>query len=133
MSMTDPIADFLTHIRNALMRKYATVESPASKVKVEIARVLKAEGFIEDYEILENARGQPRIAVHLKYDETGDPIIRGIQRASRPGLRQHRGYRSMPPVYNGQGISIITTSKGVMSDLDCRQQQVGGEVLAHVW
>lgn len=133
MSMTDPIADFLTHIRNALMRKYATVESPASKVKVEIAKVLKDEGYIEDYEILEDKRGLPRIAVHLKYDRTGDPIIRGIQRASRPGLRQHRGYQNMPPVYNGQGISIVTTSRGVMSDLACREHKVGGEVLAHVW
>lgn len=133
MSMTDPIADFLTHIRNALMRKHASVESPASKIKVEIARVLKDEGFILDWSIFDNEQGLSRIAIDLKYDQDGDSVIRGIQRVSRPGLRRHTGYRALTPVLNGQGIAVVTTSKGVLTDLSCREQKVGGEVLCHVW
>ncbi len=125
MSMTDPIADFLTHIRNALLRKHASVESPASKIKAEIARVLKEEGFIEDWSVFNNERGLPRIAIDLKYDKDGDSVIRGLQRVSRPGLRRHVGYRHMPAVLNGQGIAVVTTSEGVLTDLSCREQQDG--------
>ena len=133
MSMTDPIADFLTHIRNALMRKHALVESPSSKIKAEIARVLKEEGFILDWNMSEDERGLPRIAVGLKYDENGESVIRGIKRISRPGLRRHEGCQEMRPVHNGQGIAVITTSKGLMTDFDCREQKIGGEVICHVW
>jgi small subunit ribosomal protein S8 len=131
--MTDPVADFLTHIRNALMRKHATVDSPSSKLKVEIARVLKAEGFIEDFLTYDNERGHARIEVTLKYDKRGESVIRGLQRISKPGLRRHKGYDGLYPVVNGQGIAIVTTSRGVLTDLACREQKVGGEVLCHVW
>ena len=133
MSMTDPIADFLTHIRNALMRKHATVDSPASKLKVEIARVLKEEGFIEDFLAYNDDKGRSRIEVTLKYDQRGDSVIRGLQRVSRPGLRRHEGYGDIRPVFNGQGVAIVTTSKGVLTDGSCRSQKVGGEVLCEVW
>ncbi len=133
MSMTDPVADFLTHIRNATMRKHATVESPASKLKIELAKVLKQEGFIEDWLSFNSEKGMPRIMVNLKYDEAGDSVLRGIKRISRPGLRRQAGYRDMSPVLAGQGIAIISTSKGMLTDYDCRQQKVGGEVICHVW
>ena len=133
MSMSDPVADFLTHIRNAIMRKHATVDSPSSKLKVEIARVLKDEGFIEDVLTYNDERGRPRIEVTLKYDKHGDSVIRGLKRISTPGLRRHMGYAELPPVLNGQGIAIVTTSKGVRTDLSCRESKVGGEVLCHVW
>ena len=133
MSMTDPIADFLTHIRNALLRKHATVDSPASKLKVEIARVLKEQGFIQEFLAYQNEQGLPRIEVTLKYDKQGESVIRGLQRVSRPGLRRHKGYDKLSPVLNGQGIAILTTSKGVLTDGACRAGKVGGEVLCEVW
>lgn len=133
MSMTDPVADFLTHIRNANMRKHATVESPASKLKVEVAKVLKQEGFIEDWLTFDSEQGKPRITVNLKYDAEGESVLRGIKRISRPGLRLQSGYKKLTPVLAGQGIAIVSTSKGVMTDYECRQQKVGGEVLCHVW
>lgn len=133
MSMTDPVADFLTHIRNATMRKHASVESPSSTFKVAIATVLKKEGFIQEWEVFKSERGHARIRVELKYSEMGDSVIRGIQRVSRPGLRRHMGFEALEPVLNGQGIAIVSTSKGVMSDYDCRKLRVGGEVLCQVW
>ena len=133
MSMTDPVADFLTHIRNATMRRHASVDSPCSKLKVEIARVLKEEGFIAEYTAYTNEGGKSRLSVDLKYDEHGDSVIRGLKRISRPGLRTHAGYSEIKPVYNGQGIAVITTSQGVMTDQACRKHQVGGEVLCHIW
>jgi small subunit ribosomal protein S8 len=133
MSMTDPIADFLTHLRNALMRKHATVDSPSSKLKAQIARVLKEEGFIEDFLTYDDERGLPRIEVSLKYDQRGDSVIRGLARVSRPGLRRHKGYAELHPVVNGQGIAIVTTSKGLMTDAACREKKVGGEVLCQIW
>ncbi len=133
MSMTDPIADFLTHIRNALMRKHASVASPASRIKTDIARVLKEEGFIDDWSVFDDERGHARIRVELRYDHNGDSVIRGIKRISRPGLRNHAGFAKLAPVLSGQGIAIVTTSKGLLTDLACREQKVGGEVLCHVW
>ncbi|HEX7927489.1 MAG TPA: 30S ribosomal protein S8 [bacterium] len=133
MSMTDPIADFLTHIRNAIMRKHATVESPSSKLKEEIAKVLKREGFIEDFSQSKTAKGHPQLVVTLKYDNKGTSVIRGLKRVSSPGLRRHAGFGKMRPVLNGQGVAIVTTSKGVMTDFECRDQKVGGEVICHVW
>ena len=131
--MTDPVADFLTRIRNATMRKHASVESPASKLKIEIAKVLKQEGYIEDWMPFESDRVLPMMSVNLKYDEAGECAMRGIRRVSKPGLRKQSGYRQLMPVWNGQGISIISTSKGLLSDYDCRKQKVGGEVLCEVW
>jgi small subunit ribosomal protein S8 len=133
MSMTDPIADFLTRIRNATMRKHAQVEIPASNVKIEIAKVLKQEGFIEDWLTFDSEQGLPRIVVNLKYDEGGESVLRGIKRISRPGLRWQAGYRDLTPVLSGQGVAIVSTSKGVLADYQCREQKVGGEVLCQVW
>lgn len=133
MSMTDPIADFLTHIRNALMRKHASVASPASRIKADIARVLKEEGFINDWSVFDDDNGKPRIRVELRYDRHGDSVIRGLKRVSRPGLRKHAGCEELVPVLNGQGIAIVTTSKGLLTDLACREQKVGGEVLCQIW
>jgi small subunit ribosomal protein S8 len=133
MSMTDPIADFLTHLRNALMRKHATVDSPSSKIKVEIARVLKEEGFIADYLTYDDERGHARIEVTLKYDAGGESVIRGLERVSKPGLRRHKGYGDLQPIWNGQGVAILTTSRGVLTDNACRAQKIGGEVLCQVW
>lgn len=133
MSMTDPIADFLTHIRNAILRKHASVESPASKLKEEIAKVLKREGFIEDYGRSKSAKGHPQLVVTLKYDAKGTSVIRGLKRISTPGLRKHAGIGALKPVLSGQGVAILSTSKGVLTDFECRDQKVGGEVICHVW
>ncbi len=133
MSMTDPVADFLTHIRNAVMRKHATVESPASNLKIEIAKVLKREGFVEDWMTFKSEAGHPRILVNLKYDQAGESVLRGLKRISKPGLRRQAGYRDLAPVLNGQGIAIVSTSSGVLADYECREKKVGGEVLCHIW
>ena len=133
MSMTDPIGDFLTRMRNAIQRKHATVESPSSQLKEHIADVLKKEGFIENWQASRSERGLPRIVVTLKYDDKGASVIRGLKRVSTPGLRRHKGFSELAPVLNGQGIAIVSTSKGVLSDFDCRDQKVGGEVICHVW
>lgn len=131
--MTDPIADFLTRIRNAIQRKHATVEMPSSRLKEEIAKVLKREGFIEDYSAVRTPAGLPRLVVTLKYDAGGASVIRGLKRVSTPGLRRHAGFAKLRPVLNGQGVAILTTSKGVLTDFECRDQKVGGEVICHVW
>jgi len=133
MAMTDPVADFLTRMRNAMMRRHPTVECDGSKIKLEIAKILKKEGFIEDFRSFKTDRGLPRLEVNLKYDPNGESAIRGLKRVSSPGLRRHTGYRNLHAVYSGQGVAIITTSKGMMTDFDCREQKVGGEVICHVW
>ena len=133
MSMTDPVADFLTRVRNATMRRHATVECEASKIKQEIAKILKKEGFVTDWRNFKNEQGHSRLELQLKYDRNGESVIRGLRRVSTPGLRRHEGYRDLKPVYSAQGIAIVTTSKGLLTDFDCREQKIGGEVLCHVW
>lgn len=133
MAMTDPVADFLTRMRNAVMRRHATVECEASRLKLEIAKILQKEGFIQGFRGFKDDRGHPRLEVSLKYDGSGDSVIRGLKRISTPGLRRHTGYNDLRAVYSGQGVAIITTSKGVMTDFDCREQKIGGEVICHVW
>lgn len=133
MSMSDPIADFLTRIRNATMRKHASVESPSSNLRVEVAKVLHQEGFILDWETFKTDRGLPRITVNLKYDKEGDSVLRGLKRISKPGQRIHMGFADMGLVLNGQGIAIVSTSSGVLTDIECRNRKVGGEVLCHIW
>jgi small subunit ribosomal protein S8 len=133
MSMSDPVADFLTRVRNAVMRRHPTVECDASKLKAEIAKIMKQEGFITDYRSFKDPRGLPRLEVQLKYDHLGESVIRGVKRVSSPGLRRHEGYRKLRAVHSGQGIAIVTTSKGIMTDFDCREQKIGGEVLCQVW
>lgn len=132
MSMTDPIADMLTRIRNGLARREASVVMPSSKVKLSIAEVLKREGFIEGFEIIERPV-QNALKVDLKYGPEGEFIIQKIERYSRPGCRKYRGVSDIPQVLNGLGIAVVSTNKGVLSDRECRLQNVGGEVLCTVY
>jgi small subunit ribosomal protein S8 len=132
MSTTDPIADMLTRIRNALMVRKAWVLVPSSKIKVAIAQILLEEGFIQGYEITKD-RPQPNIRVWLKYDESRRPIVNGFERVSKPGRRVYKGKRNLPWVLSGLGIAIVSTPKGVMTDREARRQGVGGEVLCYVW
>lgn len=132
MSMTDPIADMLTRIRNALMASYESVDIPNSRLKTDIAKVLKAEGFIKNYRIIaDNRQGVMRI--FFKFDEKGEPIIEGLKRISKPGCRVYSASDKIPKVLNGYGINILSTSKGVMTDREASNQNVGGEILCSVW
>ena len=132
MSMTDPIADLLTRIRNAQMRGKATVVSPSSKLRIWVLDVLQEEGYIRGYSESEEGNGTKNIEIELKYYE-GSPVIREIQRVSKPGRRVYSSVKTMPVVRNGLGISIVSTPKGVMSDTAARQQNVGGEILCRVF
>lgn len=129
--MTDPIADMLTRIRNALRAKHTTVLVPGSKAKREIARILVEEGFVEDAAFHEDDKSG-QIEVKLKYADE-EPLINGLRRVSRPGLRVYRGKDEVPVVLNGIGVAIVSTSQGVMTDRQCREHGVGGEVLCEVW
>ncbi len=130
--MTDPIADMLTRIRNAVKVERASVEMPLSKVKRGLAEVLKREGYIWDWEEL-SLDPSPQLRLHLKYGPNGERVIRHIKRVSKPGRRIYRGADSLRPVLNGLGISIISTSRGVISDREARQRHLGGEVLCELW
>lgn len=132
MSMSDPIADLLTRIRNAAQARHKTVDVPASNVKVEICRVLKEEGFIEDF-IVSEQPAPGLIRVTLRYSEEREPVLQGLRRVSRPSFRVNVGYDKIKQVRSGLGISIITTSQGVMTGKKARQQKLGGEVLCEVW
>ena len=129
--MTDPIADMLTRIRNANSLKYATVEMPSSKMKVEIAKILLEEGFISNFEVKGDVKKQ--LTITLKYGVNGQRVISGLKKISKPGLRVNVSCEKLPRVLRGLGIAIISTSKGVVSDKTARQLGVGGEVLAYVW
>ena len=128
----DPIADMLTRIRNANQMRYKEVEVPASKIKIEIARILKEEGFIAEYKIKKNDV-QSIIVLFLKYGDKKERVITGLKRISKPGLRVYAKATELPRVLNGLGIAIISTSHGVMTDKDARNQSLGGEVLAYIW
>lgn len=130
MSMQDTMADMLTRIRNAQMATKETVSMPSSKLKVEVARVLKEEGYVSDYAVTEGAK--PELTVTLKYFE-GKPVIEHLQRVSKPSLRSYKGKASLPKVAEGLGVAIVTTSKGVMTDRAARQAGVGGEVICTVF
>jgi small subunit ribosomal protein S8 len=130
MSMSDPIADMLTRIRNAQMVDRPTVKMPSSKLKVAIAKVLKDEGYIEDFATRSEA-GRPELEIALKY-YAGRPVIEHIERVSRPGLRVYKGRDDIPSVQNGLGVAIVTTPKGVMTDRKARQAGIGGEVICYV-
>jgi small subunit ribosomal protein S8 len=133
MNMTDPIADMLTRIRNGAQAKMETVEVvPVSKVKVEIARILKEEGYISRYEVSGDGIDK-KMTVTLKYTADKRPVITGIKRISKPGLRVYTKGENVPKVLNGLGVAIISTSNGMMTDKDARRQHVGGEVVAYVW
>ena len=128
----DPIADMLTRIRNANQMRYKEVEVPASKIKIEIARILKEEGFISDYKVKKNDV-QSIIVLNLKYGDKKERVITGLKRISKPGLRVYAKAQELPRVLNGLGIAIISTSHGVMTDKDARNQSLGGEVMAYIW
>ena len=132
MAVTDPIADMLTRLRNAAAVRRQIVLVPSSKTKVVIARILKEEGYIEDFEVTKD-RPQPMIRIWLKYTEDRKPVVTGLKRVSKPGCRVYKGRREIPWVLNGIGIAIVSTPKGVLTDRQARRQAVGGEVLCYVW
>ncbi len=132
--MTDPIADLLTRIRNAIMAGHKVVEAPASNLKKEIARILFEKGYILSYKVVEGENTQGVLKIALKYNSKSKlPAIKEIQRASRPGLRRYTGVEDMPRVLNGLGIAIISTSKGLMTDKEAKKEKIGGEVLCYVY
>jgi len=132
MVMTDPIADMLTRIRNANQMRHETVEMPSSKIKREIAEVLKREGFIRDAEYVEDNK-QGILRLSLKYGKDAQRVVTGLKRISKPGLRVYVQNTEVPRVLNGLGIAIISTSKGILTDKEARREQIGGEVIAYVW
>lgn len=129
---TDPIADYLTCLRNAGRAQHPKVDIPASRMKIDITRILQHHGYIRDYLVIEDSR-QNIIRIYLKYDEYDKPVIRGLRRVSRPGLRQYAGVKNLPRVYNNYGLAVLTTPRGVITDRDARKHNVGGEVLFYVW
>ena len=132
MTMTDPIADMLTRIRNANVVKHETVDVPASNMKKELSRRLLEEGFIRGYDVIEDGK-QGIIRIQLKYGQTGERVISGLKRISKPGMRVYADKHEVPRVLNGLGISIISTSKGILTDKQARKENVGGEVICYVW
>ncbi len=131
MTVSDPIADLLTRIRNANMVNHATVEIPSSKLKVELVKLLKEEGFISDYK-LQDKNNFKVINVELKYIDN-KPVIKGLQRVSTPGLRQYSKAKNLPRVFGGLGVAVVSTSKGLMTDKAARKDNIGGEVLCYIW
>ena len=132
MQVTDTIADLLTRIRNASTSRHETVEIPASNMKKAIVQILVDEGYVKDFTVIEDGK-QGIIKVTLKYDESKKPIITGLKRVSKPGLRIYADVENMPKVMKGLGVAIISTSKGIMTDRKARRENVGGEVLAFIW
>jgi small subunit ribosomal protein S8 len=132
MVVTDTVADMICRINNALMRKKSETDVPLSKIKQEIARLLKEEGYIANYEVVEN-KVQGTLRISLKYTPTGDSVIRDLKRISRPGKRQYVNVDEIPKVIEGLGRAVISTSRGLMTDKECRKNRLGGEVLLYVW
>lgn len=132
MTMTDPIADFITQIRNANDAKHTTVEIPASNIKFEMAKILKDEGFIKDAEFIKDNK-QGKVRIKLKYTADNDKVITGLKRISKPGLRIYAQANDVPKVLNGLGIAIVSTSEGLVTDRVARAKNIGGEILAYVW
>ena len=132
MSVTDPIADLLTRMRNANQMRYNEVVVPSSKLKLEIVKILKAEGYITDYKV-EKGQVQDNIVITLKYGKNKERVLSGLKRISKPGLRVYAKAEEIPTVLNALGISIVSTSKGIMTGKEARKENLGGEVLAYVW
>ncbi|MFZ5797180.1 MAG: 30S ribosomal protein S8 [Desulfobulbus sp.] len=132
MSMSDPLADMLTRIRNGVMAHFPSVEVPLSKIKVGVAKVLKQEGYISDYQIIEEG-DQGVLKIDLKYGPRNEKVITGIRRISKPGLRQYKKSDRIPKVMSGLGVAILTTSRGIISDREARSLNIGGELLCEVW
>ncbi|MFC1860289.1 30S ribosomal protein S8 [Chloroflexota bacterium] len=132
MTVSDPIADMLTRIRNAIVARHDSVLIPASRMKLSIARIIKEEGFISNYEVVKGKTHQV-IKIHLKYGEKNQPVLSGLERVSKPGLRVHIQQKEIPRVRGGLGIAILSTSKGVMTGQQAWHQRIGGELLCYVW
>ncbi|HBK58770.1 MAG TPA: 30S ribosomal protein S8 [Spirochaetaceae bacterium] len=132
MSVSDPIADMLTKIRNANMARHEKVDIPTSKLKLEIVKILKTEGYIKNFKKIQT-EGQNLIRIFLKYDEENNPIIHGLSKVSKPGRRVYTGYRDMPRILNGYGIMIVSTSDGIITGRKALEKQVGGELICTVW
>jgi len=132
MSMSDPIADMLTRMRNGIIASFDSVDVPSSKLKINIAKILKSEGFIKNYKVIADKK-QGLIRIFLKYDENGEPVIGGLKRVSRSSVRVYAKKDKMPMVLNGFGINVVSTSKGVMTDKQARKLRIGGEILCSVW
>ena len=132
MTMTDPIADMLTRVRNASSVHHDTVDVPASNIKKELARILLEEGYIKGYDVIEDGK-QGLIRIQLKYGKAGEKVITGIKKISKPGMRVYADKTNVPKVLNGIGISVISTSKGILTDKQARELGVGGEVICYVW
>ncbi len=132
MTMTDPIADMLTRIRNAQLVRHPGINLPSSKVKAAIAEILKQEGFIEDYSVLKQ-KPQDKLTLQLRYSQTQEPVIAGLKRVSKPGLRVHVQKREVPRAFGGVGISIVSTSQGIMTGREAYRRGIGGELMAYVW
>ncbi len=132
MSMTDPIADMLTRIRNAGEAHFDKVDIPASRMKISLAKIFKEEGFIKNYKVIKDSR-QALLRVYLKYADKQRPLIQGLKRVSKPGRRVYAGHEELPRVQGGLGVAVISTSKGVVADRHARKLQVGGEVLCEIW
>ncbi len=130
--MTDPIADMLIRIKNALFARHKMVVVSASKLKLAILKVLKEEGYIEDFHYIDE-KPQGKIQIILKYDENKKPVITGVKRVSKPGRRIYMGYKDLPRVMNGLGIAIVSTSQGIMTDHEARKRRIGGEVICEIW
>lgn len=132
MSMSDPLADMLTRIRNASSARHSKVDIPASKIKVNLARILKSEGYIKNYKLLKDQR-HGILRIYVKYDEANQGVITGLERVSKPGRRVYVKKRDVPFVLNGMGISVLSTSKGILTDREARKENVGGELLCNIW
>ena len=132
MSMTDPIADFLTRIRNACMAKFERVDIPSSKIKLSLAKMLKEEGYIKNYKLIKDKK-QGVLRLYLKYDQHNISVIEGVERVSKPSCRIYVRHDDIPYVLNGLGTAVLSTSRGILSDREARRQKVGGELLCKVW
>ena len=133
MVMTDPIADLLTRVRNALRSRHARAEMPSSRIKMEVAKVLKEEGYIENFKVLEEPGNKRRLVLQLKYGPGGESVLSGVERVSRPGRRVYAAKDGIPSVLGGIGLAVVSTSKGIMSGEEARKRRLGGEVLCKVW
>ena len=133
MSMTDPVADLLTQIRNTHLAKHDRLDVPVSKLKLEVCRILKEQGYVESYQVLDGDPVKKQVRIFLRYTPDGEPLIRSIKRVSKPGRRVYKGAEEIRPVLNGLGVGIISTSQGLLTDAQARQRRVGGEVLCEVY
>jgi small subunit ribosomal protein S8 len=132
MNVTDPVSDLLTRLRNAISARHEKADVPSSRFKVELARILKDEGYIKNYKVMDD-RGGSLLRLYLKYDDTGNPVIHGLTRSSKPGRRLYAGKSDLPEVLGGLGVAIVSTSQGLLTGNDAKKRGVGGEVVCTVW